>query len=128
MNEQLRTRLGAVALALVTLTAVIFAVLNFQQRSRFISPSDGATWIDSNHGILALHVVPGGPADRAGIRQGDHVETVGGTPIYRPTDVTRVLWHAGPWAEVRYRIVRKDEPLEISLITAPEEKPSSLEN
>jgi len=128
MNERLRTRLGAVILALVTLAAVIFAVLNFQQRSRFISPTDGATWIDSDTGVLALHVVPGGPADRAGIRQGDHVGTVGGRPIYRSTDVTRVLWHAGPWAEVRYRIVRRDEALEVSLITAPAENPSSLES
>ena len=128
MNERLRTRLGAVILALVTLTAVIFAVLNFEQRSRFISPTDGATWIDSDHGVLALHVVPGGPADRAGIRQGDRVGSVAGRPIYRSTDVTRVLWHAGPWAEVRYGIVRKDEALEIPLITAPEDNPSSLES
>jgi len=128
VNERLRTRLGAVILALVTLTAVIFAVLNFEQRSRFISPTDGATWIDSDHGVLALHVVPGGPADRAGIRQGDRVGSVAGRPIYRSTDVTRVLWHAGPWAEVRYGIVRKDEALEIPLITAPEDNPSSLES
>ncbi|HXW62982.1 MAG TPA: ATP-binding protein [Candidatus Acidoferrales bacterium] len=128
MNEQLRTRLGAIVLALVTLTAVIFAFLNFQQRSRFISPSDGATWIDSEHGVLALHVVPGGPADRAGIRQGDRAESVGGRPIHRATDVTRILWHAGPWVEVRYRITRNDEPLDVSLISAPEENPSSLES
>jgi two-component system, NtrC family, sensor kinase len=128
MNERLRARLGAVILALVTLAAVIFAVLNFQQRSRFISPTDGATWVDSDHGVVALHVVPGGPADRAGIREGDRAGTVRGTPIYRATDVTRVLWHAGPWVEIHYRILRRDEPLEVSLITAPEEKPSSLEN
>jgi len=128
MNDQLRTRLGAVILALVTLTAVIFAVLNFQQRSRFISPSDGVTWIDSEQGVVALHVVPGGPADRAGIHEGDRVRAVNGRPIYRPTDVTRVVWHAGPWAEVRYQIVRKDGGLDVSLITAPEENPSSLES
>ena len=39
-------RLGAVVLALLTLAAVIFAVLNFQQRSRFIQPDDGVTWMD----------------------------------------------------------------------------------
>jgi len=127
MNDQLRTRLGAVILALVSLTAVIFAVLNFEQRSRFVSPSDGATWIESERGVVALHVVPGGPAERAGLHEGDRVEAVNGRPIYRPTDVTRVVWHAGPWAEVHYRIVRNDETLDVSLITAPEENPSSLE-
>ena len=128
MNEQLRTRLGAALLALLTLAAVIFAVLNFQQRSRFISPDDGVTWIDSDHGVVALHVVPGGPADRAGIRQGDQVQTVRGTPINRATDVTRVIWHAGPWSEVRYQILRSGEPLQIPLVTAPRENPSSLED
>jgi len=128
MNDQLRTRLGAVILALVTLAAVIFAVLNFEQRSRFVSPSDGATWIDSEHGVVALHVVPGGPAERAGIREGDRVEAVNGRPIYRPTDVTKVVWHAGPWAEVHYQILRHDETLDLSLITAPEENPASLES
>ena len=128
MNDQLRTRLGAVILALVTLAAVIFAVLNFEQRSRFVSPSDGATWIDSERGVVALHVVPGGPAERGGIREGDRVESVNGRPIYRPTDVTRVVWHAGPWAEVHYQVVRHDETLDLSLITVPEENPASLES
>jgi len=128
MNEQLRTRLGAVLLALLTLAAVIFAVLNFQQRSRFISPDDGVTWIDSDHGIVALHVVPGGPADRAGIRQGDYVQSVRSTPINRATDVSRVIWHAGPWAEVRYQILRNGESLQIPLVTAPQENPASLED
>ena len=80
MNKSLRMRLGAVVLALLTLAAVIFSVLNFQQRSRFIQPDDGVTWVDVSQpaGVTALHVVPGSPADRAGIRQGDSVESVRG--------------------------------------------------
>ncbi|HXX19680.1 MAG TPA: ATP-binding protein [Candidatus Acidoferrum sp.] len=128
MNEHLRTRLGAVTLALLTLAAVIFAAKNFQQRSRFISPDDGVTWIDSDQGVVALHVVPGGPADRAGIHSGDYVQSVHGVPIHRATDVTRVIWHAGPWAEVRYQILRDGAPLQISLVTAPRDNSSSLEN
>ncbi|HTR47801.1 MAG TPA: ATP-binding protein [Verrucomicrobiae bacterium] len=128
MNEQLRTRLGAVTLALLTLAAIVFAVLNFQQRSRFISPDDGVTWIDTDHGVLALHVVPGGPADHAGIRQGDAVQSVRGTPINRATDVSRVIWHAGPWAEVRYQILRDGQSLQVPLVTAPQENASSLES
>src|SRR5215472_114168 len=126
MEERLRTKLGAVILALATLAAVIFAFLNFRQSSRFVSPSDGVTWIDSDHGVVALHVVPDGPADRAGIQRGDQVRTVRGSPIYRATDVTRVIWHLGPWAEVRYQIARDDQPFEVSLITVPRENPSSL--
>ena len=101
MNEGLRIRLGAVTLALLTLAAVIFAVLNFQQRSRFIVPDDGVTWLDNANGVTAWHVAPGTPGDRAGIKQGDFIESLHGTKIHRATDVTKLLWRAGPWTEVR---------------------------
>ena len=120
MNEGLRFRLGAVILALLTLAAVIFAVLNFQQRSRFVVPDDGVTWLDSPSGVIAWHVAPGTPADRAGIKQGDYVESLHGTKIHRATDVTKLLWRAGPWTEVRYGIRRDGESFEVPLVTAPQ--------
>ena len=73
MNDSLRMRLGAVVLAVLTLAAVIFAVLNYQQRSRYILPDDGVTWMDSPQGVVAWHVVGDSPASRAGIKQGDYV-------------------------------------------------------
>src|ERR1700689_3671736 len=106
MNEGLRLRLGAITLALLTLAAVIFAVLNFQQRSRFVIPDDGVTWLDSASGVAAWHVAPGSPADRAGIKQGDYIEKIRATPIHRAVDVTKLLFRAGPWTEVKYQIRR----------------------
>jgi two-component system, NtrC family, sensor kinase len=128
VNSYLQTRLGAVTLALLTLAAMIFAVLNFQQRSRFILPDDGVTWMDTSEGVVAWHVVSGGPAGRVGIRQGDALETVRGVPIRRATDVTRLLWHAGPWAELHYGILRDGQPLNVPVVTTPQENASSLEN
>src|SRR5271163_2031892 len=128
MNEGLRIRLGAVSLALLTFAALVFAVLNFQQRSRFIVPDDGVTWMDTASGVMAWHVAPGTPGDRAGIRQGDYVESLHGTKIHRATDVTKLLWRAGPWTEVRYGIRRDGESFEVPLVTAPQENPSSIEN
>ncbi len=75
MNDSLRMRLGAVVLAILTLVAVIFAVLNYQQRSRYILPDDGVTWMDSPQGVVAWHVVADSPAARAGIKQGDYVQS-----------------------------------------------------
>src|SRR5271170_6810943 len=109
MNQLLRIRLGAVTLALLTLAAVIFAVINFQQRSRFIAPEDGVTWMDTAHGVIAWRLEAGGPADKAGIKQDDYLQTVHGAQIHRATDVTRLLYHAGPWAEVRYGNLRDGE-------------------
>ena len=128
MNNSLRIRLGAVLLALLTVAAIVFAILNFQQRSRFIVPDDGVTWIETANGVTAWHVAPGSPADRAGIRQGDYVQSVRGTEILLSTDVTRVLWRLGPWSDVRYSIRRNGGTFEVSLVTEPQANPSSIEN
>ena len=128
MKDGLRMRLGAVVLALLTLAAVIFAVLNFQQRSRFILPDDGVTWMDSPQGVIAWHVVADSPAAKAGIKPGDLVQSVRGITIHRATDVTRVLFHVGPWTEIRYAMRRGGEKFETPLVTAPQENPSSIEN
>jgi PAS domain S-box-containing protein len=128
MNYSLRIRLGAVVLALLTVAAIVFAVLNFQQRSRFIIPDDGVTWVDTTGGVTAWHIVPASPADRAGIRQGDFLESIRGVAIQRATDVTRVLWRVGPWSDVRYGIRRNGGVLQVPLVTEPQSNPSSIEN
>ncbi|MGB0035879.1 MAG: ATP-binding protein [Candidatus Acidiferrales bacterium] len=121
-------RLGAVVLALLTLAAVIFAILNFQQRSRFIVPDDGVTWMDTSQGVVAWHVVADSPGAKAGIKQGDYVQSVRGASVHRATDVTRMLWHVGPWVEVRYQIRRGADSFATPVVTVPQEAPSSIEN
>jgi len=109
MNDGLRFRLGAAALALLTLAAFVFAVLNFQQRSRFVVPDDGVTWVDTSSGVMAWYVAPGSPGDRAGIRKGDCVEKLHSTPVHQALAVSSLLFHAGVWTEVKYRIRRGGE-------------------
>jgi two-component system NtrC family sensor kinase len=128
MNGSLRIRLGAVVLALLTMAAVTFAILNFQQHSRFIVPDDGVTWIDSPQGVTAWHIVPSSPADRAGIRQGDYVNSIRGLAINHATDVSRILWRVGPWSEVRYGIRHNGGLLQVPLVTEPQANQSSIEN
>ena len=121
-------RFGAMVLALVTLAAMIFAVLNYQQRSQFVQPDDGVSWLDTPQGVTAWLVGPDSPAARAGIRQGDLVLSIRGKDIHRSTDVTRVLWRAGPWTEVRYTIRRNDTSFDTPVVTIPHDNPSSIEN
>jgi two-component system, NtrC family, sensor kinase len=121
-------RLGAVMLALLTVAAVVFAVLNFQQRSSFILPDDGVTWMDQTHGVTAWHVVKDSPGSKAGIKEGDVVETIRGTTVRRATDVTRILFRVAPWTEIRYQLRRDGRTFEAPLVTAPQENPSSIEN
>src|ERR1700736_1123073 len=128
MKQNLRVSLGAVVLALATLAAVIFAFLNFQQRSKFKLVDDGVAWLDTDHGIEAWKVAKGSPAALAGIRPGDHLGEIDGIPVKRAVQVTMRLSRAGLWTQVRYKLSRDGQEFETPLVTAPAEKPASIEN
>ncbi len=128
MNDGLRMRLGAVTLALATLAAIAFGVLNFQQRARFNTPDDGVSWLDTTQGVEAWQVSADSPAAKAGIKPGDHLQAINNAKIGRAVQVTQRLWRLGLWTQMRYRIERGGRAFETSLVTAPAEKPFSIEN
>ena len=128
MKQNLRVSLGAVVLALATLAAMIFAWLNFVQRTEFESPDDGVAWLDTNHGVQAWRVALNSPAARAGVREGDLLLAINGAPVSSQVQVTKRLWRAGLWTQVRYKLARNSEEFETPLVTAPAEKPASIEN
>ena len=122
------TRVGAVVLAIATMAAMVFALLNFDQRARFEPPDDGVAWWDTNHGVEARQIVANSPAQKVGIRTGDVVKEINGVPVRSALQVTNVLWHAGLWTQVRYKLARSGEEFETPLVTAPAEDPASVEN
>jgi PAS domain S-box-containing protein len=128
INDSLKVRLGAAVLALATLAAIVFGIINFQQRTIFSSPDDGVSWWDTPAGVLAWHITPDSPAFNAGIRTGDYVLAINGAEIHSAIDVTKRLWRAGLWSEAHYRIDRGGREFETQLVTQPAEKPSSVEN
>jgi len=128
INDSLRIRLGAAVLALATLTAIVFGIINFQQRTIFSTPDDGASWWDRPSGGVAWHIAPNSPAANAGIRTGDYVLAINGAEIHSAIDVTKRLWRAGLWSQAHYRIDRGGREFETQLVTQPAEKPSSVEN
>jgi two-component system, NtrC family, sensor kinase len=128
MNDGLRTRLTAVLLALLTLVAVVFGVLNFRQRSEFQLPDDGVTWIDSSAGVQAWHIEAGSPAASAGIKIGDVVTSVSGARISRATQVTQQVWRGGVWSSVPYELLRNGVPFQANVVTAPASRPSLIYN
>src|ERR1700746_360484 len=109
MKQSFRVSLGAVVLALATLAAVIFAILNFDQRARFESPDDAVAWRDTDRGVEAWQVNPNGPAAKAGIRRADGLLKISGQPVHKAVDVTRRVWRAGLWSQLRYKVVRGDD-------------------
>jgi two-component system, NtrC family, sensor kinase len=128
MKENLRVRVGAVVLALATLAAVIFAWLNFVQRSRYDIVDDGVAWTDSPNGIEAWKVAAGSPASMAGIRTGDVLLAINDAPVPSAARVARRLYRAGLWTQLRYKLSRNGEEFETRLITTPAQKPLHVEN
>ncbi len=128
MKQNLRVSLGAVVLALATLAAVIYAWINFRQRETYEIPDDGVAWLDTSHGAQAWKLAPNSPAARAGVRPGDLLVTINGVRVDTQVQVTKRLWRAGLWTQVRYKLVRNGEEFETPLVTAPAERPASIEN
>jgi PAS domain S-box-containing protein len=128
MKENLRVRVGAVVLALATLAAVIFAWLNFVQRSRYDIVDDGVAWTDSPNGIEAWKVAAGSPASMAGIHTGDVLLAINDAPVPSAAHVARRLYRAGLWTQLRYKLSRNGEEFETRLITTPAQKPLHVEN
>jgi two-component system, NtrC family, sensor kinase len=128
MKQNLRVSLGAVVLALATLAAMIFAWLNFVQRETFETPDDGVAWLDTSNGAQAWKLAANSPAARAGIRPGDLLVSINGLPVASQVQVTRRLWHAGLWTQVRYKLVRNGLEFETPIVTVPAEKAASIEN
>src|SRR5438132_13907754 len=87
MRQNLRVSLGAVVLALATLAAVIFALINFDQRSRFEVVYDGVAWLDTDHGIQASRIASYSPATSAGIRPGDVLLAINSAAVSRAAEV-----------------------------------------
>jgi len=100
----------------LTVAAVISAAINFQQQKKFRLPDDGVTWTERDAGVEALHVAPGSPAANAGIRTGDTLLKIAGTPIQKATDVSRALVRLGSWNKAAYRLRRNGVEFETTLV------------
>jgi len=126
-TESLRVRVGAVTLVLVTLAAIVFSFYNFHQSSIFQIPDDGVTWLDtsSGQGVVATHVGPNSPGERAGIKAGDRLLAINDVSIARAVDITQRLWRAGLYRDVRYDLMRGGAEFTAPLVTAPATKSST---
>jgi len=127
-SDSLRVRLGAAVLALATLAAIVFGIINFQQRSTFTAPDDGVSWIEGQTGVVAWNVSPNSSAGNAGLRTGDRVLAINEVPIHSPIDVTKRLWRIGLWSLAHYQIERGGKKFEAQLVIQPAARPASIEN
>lgn len=129
--RELKRQLAGALIVILTIAVVIAAGINYQQQSKFHLPEDGVTWVDrqgqpgtgpngeaiTKFNVVALHVVKGSPADRAGIVEGDILRRMDNVAVSRATDVAEIMVGVGVWKKVDYFVERpyKRTGSEISL-------------
>lgn len=137
--RELKAQLVNALLVILTVAAVICAGINYQQQKKYSLPDDGVTWMDvrdakpagPNH-VVAYHLIPGGPADVAGIRQGDTLLRIGtsvnpnGAGISDALDVARVLERIGVWGKAEYTVLRDGIELKAVVILSDSNKDRAL--
>ena len=121
-------RLTTLSLALLSLVLVGFGILNYQQRELYQVPDDGVSWIDSPQGVTAWIVVRGGPADRAGIHEGDQLKSINGEPITSASAAVQQIYQLGVWSLANYSLSRNAEPFDTSLVLAAQGASGSVRN
>jgi two-component system, NtrC family, sensor kinase len=119
LRRDLQVRTTAILLGLFTVAAIIFAWLNFQQERKLAIPNDGIWWVEDEGHLKAERVHPQGPGERAGVKPGDALMSVNGSPITKTADLIRQLYKKGVYAEVKYELRRDRVPLEVQLVLVP---------
>ncbi len=110
MLQELKFQLSTAILTIVTLAAVIAAILNFQQLAKFRLAEDGVTWVDRNirggKAVEADRIASGSGAERAGLRKGDDLLTINGVAVSQALYVTQILAGVGAWNKALYLVRR----------------------
>jgi PAS domain S-box-containing protein len=119
-------RLTTLSLALLSLVLVGLGILNFQQRGLYQVPDDGVSWIETPQGVMAWIVRRGGPADRAGIHEGDQLKAINGQPITTDAEGAQKIYQLGVWSLANYSLARNGEPFDTSLVLDAQSTAGSL--
>ena len=81
--------------------------------------------VDAPHGVVIASVVPGTPADQAGLERGDVVVEVNGTDIDDQVGLVSAIGNKRPGDAVTLRIVRgpAEQEMQVTLAERPQERP-----
>lgn len=115
-----QTGIGPQALAALAAALVLIAVFNGLDRRAVELPVDGATWVDSDAGVIAAQVAPESPAAQVGVRPGDLLLAINEHAVETAADSARNLAEVGPWNRADYRLSRDGKRYSVNLVVAGE--------
>ncbi len=72
--------------------------------------------LPKKEGVLVVSVVQGGPADRAGIREGDVILSFNGHPIRDLQDLLRYVGEVSPGSKVEVELLRNGRRMTLTLV------------
>jgi PAS domain S-box-containing protein len=125
MLRQVQSRTAVLPLALITLTACIFAFINLQKEGSYEQPTDGVWWVEASHSLAALkaeRVLPDSPAERAGIKKGDLLTAINGEPTARLAQAVQQMFRTGTYRRATYSLVRDNVRLDVQVILEPSDR------
>ena len=81
---------------------------------------------EKQSGVVVEDVVPGGAADKAGIKRGDVITAFDGEAVHSSRQFTRLVEEAAPGRAVRGSYVRDGRRTDVTLTPGPAERPATV--
>ncbi len=135
--KELKQQLVSALLVILTVAAFVAAAINLQQQSKFHLPDDGITWVDridkvsgatnlATSRVVAVHVAPASPGEKAGVHRGDQLVSIADLPIPHAMDATMVLARLGAWRKADYKVLHGKTEVVSNVIIGEAERDATL--
>jgi serine protease DegQ len=84
--------------------------------------------LQQKSGTIITGVLQGGPADKAGIKPGDVLQSVNGEEITDTTRLLNVIAQIKPGTDAKIRVIRKNKELDLTVMIGKRPPPPKQEN
>jgi PAS domain S-box-containing protein len=114
-----RRRFKNTLVALAGLALASLGAYNLVLKATWTAVDDGVFWKQAPQGLVASRLAPGGPAARAGVREGDILLAVDGEEVLSPARLEVALAARRAGSRLRYSLLREDERRALDVVVQP---------